>query len=56
VFANGPRGDEGEFFVVVTVGRGDPPAVKTEGEGLKAKVTVGKRTIRFDGEKIVLER
>lgn len=56
LFAQGPQGTEGDFLVVVTVGRGEPPAVKIEGEGLKAKVTVGKRTIRFDGEKIMLEQ
>jgi hypothetical protein len=42
------------FFVVVTVQRKDAPAVKVEGTGLDAKVTVGQRTVRFDGEKIVL--
>jgi hypothetical protein len=50
VFAEG--GDE--FFVVVTLQRGDPPAVKVEGSGLGAKVTVGKRTVAFDGQKIIL--
>ena len=55
IFAQGPRGDEGDFFVVITLGRGEPPAVKVAGAGLAAKVTVGQRTVRFDGQKIVLE-
>ena len=46
--------DSGRFFVVVTVQKGDAPAVQVEGKGLDATVTVGRRTIRFDGEKIVL--
>ncbi|MFW6061542.1 MAG: hypothetical protein ACOC93_01915, partial [Planctomycetota bacterium] len=51
VFARG--GDD--YFAVVTVQRpGQPtPEVTVDGEGLDATITVGKRTIRFDGEKIV---
>jgi len=49
VFAEG--GDH--YFCVVTIGKGDAPEVTAEGKGLAAKVTVGKQTIRFDGEKIV---
>jgi hypothetical protein len=49
VFAEG--GDH--FFVVVTVQRGEPPEVKVEGGGLRATATIGKRTVRFDGRKIV---
>jgi hypothetical protein len=49
VFAEG--GDE--YFCVVTVGRTDPPRVSVRGRGLDAKVTVGKQTVRFDGDKIV---
>ena len=44
-----------DFFVVATVQRKDPPPVKVEGTGLNAAVTVGRRTIRFDGQKILLE-
>jgi hypothetical protein len=51
VVARGP----GEYMVVVTIGAGEPPAVKVAGQGSNAKVTVGARTVRFDGEKIVLE-
>ena len=59
VFAESPDPKAEGFFVVVTMGRGPPPAVKVEGSGLQAKATVGtggasRRTIRFDGEKIVL--
>jgi hypothetical protein len=42
------------FFVVATIQKKDAPAVKVEGTGLDAKVTVGSQTIRFDGEKIRL--
>ena len=49
VFARG--GDE--FLVVMTIQRGAPPAVKVDGTGLGAKLTVGGRTVAFDGEKIV---
>jgi hypothetical protein len=51
VFAQG--GDD--FFVVATLQRGDPPPVKVEGRGLDAKVRVGNRSVRFDGQKVVLE-
>ncbi len=43
------------YFVVMTIQRGQPPEVKVSGKGLDATVTVGRRTLRFDGEKIVLE-
>ena len=43
------------FLVVMTVQKGDPPEVKADGTGLAARARVGRRTIRFDGERIVLE-
>jgi hypothetical protein len=45
-----------DFFVVATVqdALSPPPAVKIEGAGLDAKVTVGKRLITFDGEKVLI--
>jgi len=43
-----------EFFVIVTIGRGQPPAVKAQGSGLSATVSVGKQTVRFDGERVVI--
>lgn len=42
------------FFTVITLQQGEPPKVTVEGEGLDAVVTVGGRTVRWDGEKIVL--
>ena len=42
------------FFVVATIQKKDAPAVKVEGTGLDAKVSVGNQTVRFDGTKIVL--
>ncbi len=49
------RGEhEGPFFIIATVQRGEAPEVKVEGTGLDAVVTVGERTVRFDGERIIL--
>lgn len=45
-----------EFFVIMTVQKGMTPEVKIEGAWLDSKVTVGKQKIRFDGEKIVLNK
>jgi len=45
--------DAGDFLVVVTIQRGDAPQVRVQGKGPNAAVSVGKRTVRFDGEKIV---
>jgi len=39
-----------------TYNRGQPPAVKIEGQGLDARVRVGRQTVSFDGEKIRLGR
>ncbi len=41
------------FFFVGTVTEGEHPKAEVKGRGLEAVVTVGKRTVRFDGEKIV---
>ena len=41
------------FLVVMTLQRGVPPHVAADGDGLGAKVTVGKRTICFDGKRII---
>jgi hypothetical protein len=49
VFAEG----NDNYFVVITIQRGDPPPVSARGEGLNAIVTVGRQTVRFDGEKII---
>jgi hypothetical protein len=42
------------FFFVATIASGPQPPVQISGAGLGATVTVGKRTVAFDGEKIVL--
>jgi hypothetical protein len=47
-----PAGNE--CFVVLTLQQGAAPPVKVEGAGLSAKVTLGGRTISFDGRRIVL--
>jgi len=53
IYASGGNAKDGKFFVVATIQRGEPPTVKVKGSGLEAVVTVGKQTVRFDGEKIV---
>ena len=53
IYAQGADAAAGEFFVVVTIGRGKPPEALVRGEGLGAKVTIGKRTVAFDGQRII---
>jgi hypothetical protein len=45
---------DGRFFFVGTLQQGEPPAIRVQGTGLDAVVTVGGQTVRFDGQKIVL--
>lgn len=54
IHATSEEGRGGEFFVIFTLQRGPAPSVEAAGNGLDAKVTVGKRTLRFDGFKILL--
>ena len=44
------------FFVVMTLQKGPAPAVTVQGAGPDARAKVGRQTVRFDGEKIVLEK
>jgi hypothetical protein len=39
---------------VMTVQRGTAPKVDVSGSALAARVTIGKQTIHFDGEKLVI--
>lgn len=41
---------KGDFLVVVTIGKGTPPAVTFSGNGPAATATVGGQTISFNGE------
>jgi hypothetical protein len=41
----------GDFFVVITIQKGAPPEVKTDG----SKARIGGRTVTFDGAKITVE-
>jgi hypothetical protein len=50
VFAEGGN----DFLVVITIQHGEAPQVRMDGVGLDAKVTIGKRTIRFDGQNLVM--
>lgn len=42
------------FFVAMTIQRDAPTVARVEGTGADAAVAVGKRSVRFDGEKFVL--
>ena len=44
----------GQFLVVMTVQRADPPKVTATGAGLDAIIRVGKQTVRFDGSRLLL--
>ena len=46
---------DGDYFVVFTLQRDKAPEIKVRGEGLDAVITVGKRTIRFDGKTLMLD-
>lgn len=46
--------DAGGFFVVITIGRGDPPAVTAEGAGGAAVARVGGVTVCRDGTRVVI--
>jgi hypothetical protein len=46
---------DGAFFCVFTVQQGEAPKFNVEGAGRDAKITVGRRKVRFDGKQIVLE-
>ena len=44
------------YFVILTIQDGAAPAVKVDGAGADAKVTVGNQTVHFDGKTMVLGR
>ncbi len=46
---------DGTYFVVFTLQNGQAPEIRVEGEGLDAKVTVGKRTVRYADGTVILE-
>jgi hypothetical protein len=54
IFVSGANAADGNFFVIVTIQKGQGAQVKVEGKGLDAKATVGNRRIAFDGGKIVV--
>jgi hypothetical protein len=53
IYAQGDNPRDGHFFVVGTIQKGQAPKIDVQGKGLDAIVTVGKQTVRFDGEKIL---
>jgi hypothetical protein len=52
-FSGGQIAGRDEVFMVLTIQHGKAPAVKLQGAGLGAIVTVGGRTVAFDGRRIV---
>ena len=44
----------GAEFTILTIQRGRPPEPKVIGKGKDQKIVIGKRTLAFDGQKIVL--
>jgi len=55
VIAQGTQPTDGHFFVVATLQKGPAPQVKVSGAGLDARAAVGKRLVRFDGERLLME-
>jgi len=51
----GPEGDEGDFFVVMTLQRGDAPEVEIEGESLNAEARIGELLWRVDADEQRIE-
>ena len=45
----------GDFWVVMTLQRGDAVSVKVSGSGLNAKVQVGKAKLAFRDDKLIWE-
>jgi HEAT repeat protein len=43
------------FYLVMTLQRGDPPAIKVAGKGLDATATVGDRTVKFVDGRLRIE-
>jgi len=44
-----------EFFVVMTVQKGETPRIKASGAGLDARAKVGRRQVLFDGKGIHID-
>lgn len=43
---------EGHFIAVITISKGEHPAVTTEGDGLNQMITVGEARYRYDGKAV----
>jgi hypothetical protein len=43
-----------DYLVVFTLQDGPEPEVKVHGEGIQARIVVGRRAIRFDGRRLIL--
>jgi hypothetical protein len=44
-----------DFLVVMTIQKGQAPAVTIAGKGAAARATVGQRSVNFDGQKLLLD-
>lgn len=49
------RDKDQDFLVVMTIQRGDAPAVAIAGKGSDVRATVGRRSVNFDGQKLLLD-
>jgi hypothetical protein len=49
------EGERAVFFFVMTLQRGDPPEIKTQGKGLAATATVGRRVVKFVDGRLKIE-
>jgi hypothetical protein len=43
-----------DYLVVFTIQNGPAPEVRVDGEGVQARIVVGRRAIRFDGRRLIL--
>lgn len=48
-------GDGKGFLTILTVQDGEPPAMDIKGQGLDAEIRMGRRTVRFDGQNVILD-
>jgi hypothetical protein len=45
-----------QYYAIITVQNGPAPALKVDGDGATAKITVGNQSLRFDGQQIQFEK
>jgi hypothetical protein len=48
------RDPDQDFLVVMTIQKGEPPAVRIEGDAPRTRAALGRRTVDFDGRNVIL--